>query len=198
MTFIVLAAFKPRTKRDWKSMGALSAFFVALFTEMYGFPLTIYLLSSWLGEKYPVVDPFSHSNGHLLKVFLGNSPIISFIVHPGTDILLVIALIMIYIGWKKIHKARGQLVTDGIYKYIRHPQYAGFFLIIISFLIQWPTLITLIMGPILIWKYHSLAKSEEKEMLELFGEKYKEYLKTTPRYFPSFAHVRQSFTVNGI
>jgi len=137
MTFLVLVAFKPKTRVDWKNMGALSAFFVALFTEMYGFPLTVYLLSLWLGKKYPAADPFSHSNGHLLKVFLGNSPVISFIIHPGTDILLLIALITIYAGWKKIHKARGKMVTDGIYRYVRHPQYAGFMLIIVSFLIQW-------------------------------------------------------------
>jgi len=124
---------------------------------------------------------------------LKNSPIISFIIHPGADILLLVALITIYAGWKKIHKAQGELVNDGIYKYVRHPQYAGFMLIIVSFLIQWPTLITLVMGPVLIWKYNSLAIREENEMLKLFGERYKAYMKVTPRYFPFIGSLKGSF-----
>lgn len=186
MSFIVFSIFKPKTKTDWKSMGALSAFFVALFTEMYGFPFTIYLISSWLSKKYPILDPFSHNNGHLLKVFFGDNPIISFIVHPGSDIILIAALIIITKGWQKIHNAQGELVTDGIYRYIRHPQYTGFFLIIIGFLIQWPTLITLLMAPILMILYSYLARKEEKKMIEVFGPEYKRYMKRTNRFFPSF------------
>ncbi|KKM11301.1 isoprenylcysteine carboxyl methyltransferase [Clostridiales bacterium PH28_bin88] len=190
MSFLLFSVFRPRTKTDWKSIGALSAFFVALFTEMFGFPFTIYLLSSWLGKKYPAVDPFSHNNGHLLKVFFGESPLISFAVHPGTDILLILALVIISVGWRKIHSGRGELVTEGIYKYIRHPQYTGFFLIIISFLVQWPTLVTLIMAPVLVCMYRYLARKEEQQLLELFGENYRQYMRTTNRFFPSVASLR--------
>ncbi|MBS4021185.1 MAG: isoprenylcysteine carboxylmethyltransferase family protein [Dethiobacter sp.] len=182
-SFIVFMVFRPRTRRDWRSMGALSSFFLALFFEMFGFPLTIYLLSSWLGSRYPVVDPFSHNNGHLLGVFFGN-PLLSFLVHPGSDIMLLFALIIIAVGWKKIHKGGGELVTDGIYAYVRHPQYLGFYLIIFSFLLQWPTLLTLLMAPILVVMYSRLAKSEEEKMIEQFGEQYVLYSASTKKFIP--------------
>ena len=182
--FILLIIFKPKTKSDWKGLGSLSAFFVALFTEMYGFPLTIYLLTSWLGSRYPVIAPFTHEHGHLLYVFLQDLPLVSYLVHPGSNFLLLFGVLIIAKGWKKIHKASGQLVKDGIYRRIRHPQYTGFFIIIISFLIQWPTLTTLIMAPVLFVLYVRLAKQEESKMIEEFGEEYLEYMKHTNRFLP--------------
>ncbi len=183
VSFIVLAVFRPQTKRDWRSMGALSSFFLALFVEMFGFPLTIYLLSSWLGSRYPVVDPFSHNNGHLLGVFIDNT-FLSFLIHPGSDVMLLAALIIISVGWKKIHNGDGKLVTDGIYAYVRHPQYLGFYLIIFAFLLQWPTLITLLMAPILVIMYSRLANSEEEKMIEQFGEEYVYYSANTKKFVP--------------
>ena len=62
---------KPQSPRDWRSFGAFSAFIVALFTEMYGFPLTIYLLSGWLQTRYPGTDLMSHNAGHLWFTLFG-------------------------------------------------------------------------------------------------------------------------------
>lgn len=178
------SAFKPTTKRDWRTYGAFFAFIVALFSEMYGFPLTIYILTSIFGKKYPVLDPFTHANGHLWVTIAGGSQILFNILHPLSNILIFVGLIIISIGWKKIHSGTGKLVTNGIYRYIRHPQYSGFMLIIIGFLLQWPTLITLIMAPILSIMYRRLAIKEEKVMISKFGDEYKQYMNDVPRFFP--------------
>lgn len=178
------AVFKPTTKRDWRTLGAFLAFLVALFTEMYGFPLTIYFLTSILGKNYPVLDPFNHINGHLWVALTGGSPILFSILHPLSEVLIFAGLIVIAVGWKGIHSGNGELVTHGIYKYVRHPQYSGFILMIIGFLVQWPTIITLVMAPILIVMYARLAKKEEARMIELFGDSYNDYRKNVPSFIP--------------
>ena len=178
---------KPRTSRDWRSFSAFSAFIVALFVEMYGFPLTIYLLSGWLVRKYPGVDFLSHDAGHLLNTLIGWK------IDPHFDPLHILSNILIFAGfillsaaWKVLYDAqRGKtLATTGPYAYVRHPQYAGFILIMLGFLFQWPTLITLIMFPILVWMYARLALREEQEVTNEFGETYLRYAALTPRFFP--------------
>ncbi|NNU82272.1 isoprenylcysteine carboxylmethyltransferase family protein [Geobacillus sp. BMUD] len=178
------SAFKPATKRDWRTFGAFTAFIVALFSEMFGYPLTIYILYSILGRNYPVLDPFTHYNGHLWVALAGGSPILFNILHPLSNLLIFSGLVVISIGWRAIHSGNGGLVTSGIYRFVRHPQYSGFILTIIGFLIQWPTIITLIMAPILFVMYTRLAKKEEKEMIKMFGEEYIKYMKEVPRFIP--------------
>ncbi len=178
---------KPKTTRDWRSFGAFSAFIIALFTEMYGFPLTIYLLSGWLSSKFPGMNLYSHDMGHLWQSFFGFtgdphfSPphILSYIFIGG-------GFIMLSSAWEKLYKAQKQhtLATTGLYARIRHPQYVGFILIMLGFLFQWPTLLTLIMFPILLVVYAKLAVSEEKDMEKEFGKQYVEYRKKTPAFFP--------------
>ena len=179
---------KPRTARDWRSFGAFSAFLVALFTEMYGFPLTIYLLSGWLASRYPGVDLLGHNSGHLWETLLGTkgdphiSPlhIVSYIVIFGGFSLLSAA-------WKVLYAAQRThtVALSGPYARIRHPQYVGFVLIMFGFLLQWPTLITLIMFPILVTMYTRLARREERESLAEFGEEYARYAAVTPAFIPS-------------
>jgi len=188
----ILFAFsftKPRTARDWRSFGAFSAFLVALFTEMYGFPLTIYLLSGWLQSRYPGVDFLAHDAGHLLEMLFGwrANPhfgpfhILSFILIGGGFWLLSGA-------WQVLYHAQrtGRLATTGPYTRIRHPQYAGFVLIMLGFLVQWPTLLTVAMFPVLLWMYLRLARHEEREMEAEFGEDYRRYAAATPAFIPHF------------
>jgi protein-S-isoprenylcysteine O-methyltransferase Ste14 len=179
--------FKPQTARDWRSFGAFSAFLVALFTEMYGFPLTIYLLSGWLQSRYPGVDWLSHDAGHLLEMLFGwkANPhfgpfhLISFVLIGGGFWLLSAA-------WPVLYRAQreGRLATAGAYAHVRHPQYVAFVLILLGFLFQWPTLLTLAMFPVLVWMYVGLARGEERKALVEFGAEYERYMQETPAFLP--------------
>lgn len=183
----LLSFAKPGNKVEWRSLGLFTSFIVALFVEMYGFPLTIYLLVSWLGNKYPVADPFSHESGHLLGVFFGIRSDHGTLLHLLSNILIIGGVILVAKGWSAIHKAAGQPVTfEGPYKHVRHPQYAGFIAVIAGFLIQWPTLVTLLMAPILILRYVLLARSEEKYMLQTFPKEYGDYMRKVPAWIPGW------------
>ena len=192
LVFIIFAfSFtKPRTKRDWRSFSAFSAFIVALFIEMYGFPLTIYLISGWLVRRYPGLDPFSHDAGHLWNTFLGWKVDPHFDpLHILSNVLIIGGFILLSAAWKVLYDvatARTHWPTAGPYSYVRHPQYGGFILIMLGFLFQWPTIITLIMFPILVTMYVRLGQREEREVLAEFGDKYRHYMASTPAFFPRF------------
>jgi protein-S-isoprenylcysteine O-methyltransferase Ste14 len=178
---------KPNTKRDWRSFGAFSAFIVALFVEMYGFPLTIYLLSGWLVRRYPGVEFLSHDVGHLWNTLLGWKINPHFDpLHTLSNILIVAGFLLLSAAWKMLYEAQraGTLAVGGPYAYVRHPQYGGFILIMFGFLLQWPTLITLIMFPILVTMYLRLARREEHAMLSEFGDEYRRYAVRTPPFLP--------------
>lgn len=182
-----LSFFKPRTGRDWRSFGAFSAFLIALFTEMYGFPLTIYLFSGWLINRYPGIDLFSHSTGHLWETLLGwkGDPHFTWL-HLLSEGLIVAGFVVIGSAWKVLFQAQRNhaVASQGLYSYLRHPQYAGFILIMLGLLLEWPTLITLVMFPILVTMYVRLAHREEKESLAEFGEVYAKYAALTPAFLP--------------
>jgi len=191
MVFIIFAfSFaKPQSPRDWRSFGAFSAFIVALFTEMYGFPLTIYLLSGWLAARFPGIDFTSHDGGHLLEMIFGwrSNPhfgpfhLASTVVIGGGFWLLASAWNVLY-GAQRAHA----LATTGPYSRVRHPQYGGFVLIMVGFLLQWPTLVTLAMFPVLVTMYVLLALREERESDAQFGLAWREYAARTPRFIPNF------------
>jgi len=182
--FFLLSFLTPVKKREWRSMGATLAFFVALFTEMYGFPLTIYILTGILGSKYPALNPFSHTSGHLWLVLFGGGAVMMTVIHLISNGIALCGFVIMWKGWKLIHGAKGTLVTQGPYAYVRHPQYSGLFLVMISMLIQWPTIITALMFPVLLYVYYRLSKKEESDMLTMFGDDYRRYLEKTPMFIP--------------
>lgn len=178
---------KPKTSRDWRSFGAFSAFIIALFTEMYGFPLTLYLLSGWLGSRSPQLDIFSHNAGHLWHTLLGLKGDPHFdVFHILSNILIFCGFILLASAWEKLYRAQreNKLATTGPYAYLRHPQYVAFILIMFGFLLQWATILTLLMFPVLVWMYVRLAKSEEREAHEQFGKEYEINAAQVPAFFP--------------
>lgn len=194
LVFIVFAfSFaKPQSPRDWRSFGAFSAFLVALFTEMYGYPLTIYLLSGWLGSRFPGVDFLSHDAGHLLEVMFGwrANPhfgpfhVLSFVFIGGGFWLLGSAWRVLY-----ANQTQGTLATTGAYARVRHPQYVAFVLILFGFLLQWPTVLTLAMFPVLMFMYVRLSRTEEKDAQRSFGAEWARYAARTPRFIPRLGAV---------
>jgi len=185
--FFAFTFFKPNTPRDWRSFSAFSAFIVALFTEMYGFPLTIYFLSGWLQTWFPNIDWFSHDAGHLLEMMFGwkTNP------HFGPFHLLSFAFIIggfmvISNAWAVLYAAQKShaLAATGPYAYVRHPQYVGFIMVMFGFLLQWPTILTLIMFPVLVWMYVRLARDEEREANAEFGDAYRQYVAKVPGFIP--------------
>jgi protein-S-isoprenylcysteine O-methyltransferase Ste14 len=189
LVFIIFAfSFsKPQTARDWRSFSAFSAFVVALFVEMYGFPLTIYLISGWLMRRYPGVDFFSHDAGHLWNTLFGWKVNPHFDpLHVLSNVLILGGFILLSAAWKVLYEAQRSrtLAVTGPYAYVRHPQYDGFILIMLGFLLQWPTLVTLVMFPILVTMYVKLARREEKDVLEEFGDEYRHYMDSTPAFIP--------------
>ena len=153
---------------DWRTHGTYAAFIIALFTEMFGFPLTIYFISSYLGQVV-----FQNT---FLDYMTSIGMPIGYII-TGVGLLFVIA------GWRPIYRTDG-MVISGPYRLLRHPQYLGFLLITGGWLIHWPTIPTILMWPILVFLYYNLAKKEEKEMEKRFGEKYKLYKESVPMFIP--------------
>ncbi len=179
--------FKPQTARDWRTFGAFGAFVVALFVEMYGFPLSIYLMSGWLQTRYPNLDLLSHNSGHLWSTLLGEKGDPHFDpLHIASYVFLGFGFYLLSTAWKVLYDAqrRNSLAVTGPYARIRHPQYVAFVLVLLGFLLLWPTLLTLVMFPILLIMYGRLAITEEAEMRKQFGEEFEAYARRTPRFIP--------------
>ena len=192
-TIFIMFAFsfsKPQTARDWRTFGAFAAFIVALFVEMYGFPLTLYVMSGWLQTKYPQLDLISHNTGHLWSTLLGEKGDPHFgLLHIASYVFLGYGFYLLSSAWNVLYSAqrRGALAMTGPYARIRHPQYVAFVLILLGFLLQWPTLLTLLMFPILLLMYGRLAVTEEREMRQQFGAAFDAYAARTPRFLPSLS-----------
>jgi protein-S-isoprenylcysteine O-methyltransferase Ste14 len=172
---------------NWRSLGVLPAFLVALFTEMYGFPLTVYLLSGWLANHYPKLDPFAFSAGQLWQTLLGRSgPSVQYSIYVASYTLTAGGFLLIAYAWRVLYDAQkvNKLACSGPYAWVRHPQYLGFILIMFGLLLAWPALSTAIMFPIMTLIYARLAQTEERTLIELFGQEYEFYRRATPAFLP--------------
>lgn len=183
-----LSFTKPETARDWRTFGAFSAFIIALFVEMYGIPVTIFFLSGWLQSRYPGLDPLSHDAGHLWWTIFGLQGDPHFgILHIFSGLFIAFGFILLSASWSVLHAAQkaGKLATSGPYAYVRHPQYVAFIAIMLGFLFQWPTILTLLMFPILVVMYIRLAAIEEREIRAKFGSLFEDYAGRTPAWIPN-------------
>lgn len=203
LVLILFAAsfFHPKSKRDWRALGGFSAFIVALFTEMYGYPLSIYLLSGWLGSRVPGLD-LTHNGGHLWTDVIGwpGDPHLS-PFHLVSYVFIIGGFWLIAAAWRVLRRAQrsGTLARTGPYARVRHPQYSGFILIMVGFLLQWPTFATLIMFPVLCMVYRRLAVREEREVRARFPFAWAGYARRTPRFVPHLRRgpVREAMTMPG-
>jgi len=173
---------------------------VALFVEMYGFPLTIYCLSGWLQSRFPDVDWFSHDAGHLLEMMFGwkaNPHAGPF--HILSFIFIAAGFILISAAWKVLYDAQQtrRLATTGPYSYVRHPQYVGFILVMFGFLLQWPTILTLAMFPVLAVMYVKLARGEERDARAEFDDAYDRYAAEVPAFIPKLDRLLGTQTSSG-
>lgn len=168
-------------KMDRKPATAYLAFVLAFAIEMHGIPMSMYLISWVIGKSLPEGVLWGHT-------------LVGAIGHTGMYLSVLVSLIGIYIignGWYHIyHKywsqksGKGQVVTTGVYRYIRHPQYTGLMLLCFGMILNWATLPLLLGFPFVIAMYYRLAKREERDMINEFGEEYIMYMNKTKRFIP--------------
>jgi protein-S-isoprenylcysteine O-methyltransferase Ste14 len=183
-----LAFLRPARPREWRSLGIFTAFVAALYVEMFGFPLTIYVLTALLGH-FPAPEPFAHMSGNLwATLVLGRWMAAPLMLVGG--LMILVGTLVLAAGWTRIYRAQGGLVTAGPYAVVRHPQYSGLFLVILGALVQWPTILTVLMAPVLVVAYVWLARCEEGELEARFGEAYRAYCRSVPPFVPAFSRLR--------
>ncbi len=191
VSWIVYKYLVPRNFREWRNLGLIQAFIVALYAEMYGFPLTIYILTGF----FDLDIPWIHFKGHLWSSLFGFGQGMAMVEMIAGYTVVFAGLSLIIRGWKRIYEVRKKdcLVTGGIYKYMRHPQYTGIYLAILGQIIHWPTIPTIFLFPFIVAAYYHLAKKEEKSMLHKFGDEYRLYMNKTPMFFPQWRDLKKLY-----
>ncbi|MGH8221917.1 MAG: methyltransferase family protein [Woeseiaceae bacterium] len=196
----VLALAWPRGRAEWRSAGLYSAFLISLFVEMFGVPLTILLLA-------PLLDlpafAFGLGESHLWAYLLARTGIVPlgwgvWLVMTASLALIVTGMALLALGWAQVYGARDRLQTRGLYALIRHPQYLGLIFIVLAFNIQWPTLPTLVMAPLLIIMYIRQARREDRDLNARFGGEYLRYAARVPAFLPRVGRRAANRSFHGI
>lgn len=187
-SWIIFRTLIPKSSKEWRNAGLLQAFIIALYAEMYGFPLTIYVLTSLFGFDIP----WLHMKGHLWATLLGFGTIGALIEMVIGFSFIILGLVLLFRGWKQIYQARKEdrLITTDLYQYMRHPQYTGIFLALFGQLIHWPTFLTVLLFPVVVLAYYYLARKEENGLVHRFGSVYENYRRQVPMFFPRFRHIK--------
>lgn len=187
--WLVFRYLVPKSWKEWRAAGILQAFVIALYAEMYGFPLTIYLLTAYFG----VDIPWLHMRGHLWSSLLGLGDIGAMFEMVLGYAVIFTGITLLIAGWRQVYRAQkqGSFVTDGLYRFVRHPQYTGIFLAVLGQLLHWPTVLTLVLSPLILAMYYRLSLKEEAQMLSRFGSVYEDYAARTPRFLPRWGAWRE-------
>lgn len=184
VSWLMYRYLAPESWKEWTRVGALQAFIIAFYAEMYGFPLTIYFLARFFGLDVAWTD-----GGNLWEQLFG-TPVAHIVAMMIGYTLVFIGATMVADGWRRIHRARREegLMTEGIYARVRHPQYTGLFLIVFGEgVVHWPTIISVIAFLVIVLAYTLLARKEEKRMLDQFGDEYRAYQRRVPMFVPRAA-----------
>lgn len=193
-SWILYRYVAPKGWKEWAGAGLVQAFIIALYAEMYGFPLTIYLLTGWLGIKLP----WAHDTGHLWAYLFGWGPLGVVVEMLVGYALVITGISLLAEGWREVYIAtkNGRLAKDKLYGVVRHPQYTGIYLAVFGQLIHWPTIPTVVIFPVIVLAYYRLAKKEEEKMVEQFGEAYEVYRQCVPMFFPRQGEWRKLMSVS--
>ena len=188
-SWILYRYVAPKGWKEWSRAGLVQAFIIALYAEMYGFPLTLYVLAGVFGIDIPLM----HASGHLWATLLGLGPVGQTIEMLIGLAFVVLGISLLIEGWREMFRANraGQMATTGLYAIVRHPQYLGIFLALFGQLVHWPTILTLALFPVIVWAYVRLARKEERAMVEKFGVQYLAYRERVPMLLPRASQWRQ-------
>jgi len=188
VSWLYYRTFAPKAWREWAVSGLVQAFFISLYAEMYGFPLTIYLLVRFSGLDR------SHVSANLWSTLLGVSETGMMLAMLLGYALAFFGLVVLIEGWRELYRAHRDkcLATGGLYAFVRHPQYTGLLLALFGEgVVHWPTIFSVALFPVIALAYVLLARREERQMLARFGDEFSAYRQRVPMFVPRWGQWRQ-------